>query len=400
MVKVAENDRKPPSMLSPSPLALYVHWPFCLAKCPYCDFNSHVRESVNNDAFTVAYAAQLKYFSAMMGARQCHSIFFGGGTPSLMPPALVENILKTIDRYFPLTAQCEITLEANPTSVEAEKFTAFRAAGVNRVSLGIQSLRQEALQFLGREHDVAQAKQAIALAKKIFPRYSFDLIYARPEQGIEAWKEELDEALLLAEGHLSLYQLTIEKGTPFYIAHHQRKFTMPDETLAAELFCFTNETMQSIGMPPYEVSNYARVGQQCQHNLVYWRYHDYLGIGPGAHSRITVKGEKRALMQWHLPEKWLQEVQGESNGIQQSTTLTPREITEETMLMGLRLYEGIDMQAFFEQTGVQLEHLLALPKPQALLDAGLLQQEQGKLKATAEGMLVLNEVVGQLLICC
>lgn len=379
-------------------IALYIHWPFCKSKCPYCDFNSHVRERVDYKAWERAYVTELAYFAPIIRGRTVSSVFFGGGTPSLMPPAIAAAIIDSLANICHMPVDVEITLEANPTSVEAEKFKAFRQAGINRLSLGVQSLYAEDLAFLGREHSAGEAIRAIELARDIFPRYSFDLIYARPNQTLAAWEAELKQALTLAANHLSLYQLTIEKGTAFYGSHKAGSFIMPTEELGAEFFALTENIMEAAGLPAYEISNHASPGAECQHNMVYWRYRDYLGIGPGAHSRLRVEGVKMALMMQHNPENWLKSVEAQGQGLQQREALTVEECKEEMLLMGLRLHEGIPRARFMAITGQQPEALFAPEKLQLLAQEGLLVLDKERLYVTRKGMPLLNAIVKTLLV--
>jgi len=278
----------------PDLFGVYIHWPFCKSKCPYCDFNSHVSDSVDHNAWAKSYAHEIDHVASMTGQREVTSIFFGGGTPSLMKPQTVEHILNHLCTVWNVSKDIEITLEANPTSIEADKFSDFKAAGINRVSVGVQSLRDSDLKFLGREHSAKEAIGAIKIANDIFERVSFDLIYARPEQTIESWREELTEALEYANGHLSLYQLTIEQGTPFYAMEARGDFRIPEADQAGEFYEVTQEILNAAGLPAYEISNHAAKGQESAHNLTYWRYGDYAGIGPGAHGRLTLDAKKYA----------------------------------------------------------------------------------------------------------
>ncbi len=383
-------------MTNPS-LALYIHWPFCKSKCPYCDFNSHVREQVDYAAWERAYRRELAHFAPYLAGKRVGSVFFGGGTPSLMPPAIVAAILDTLTAYADIAPGLEVTLEANPTSVEAEKFRQFRAAGINRVSLGVQSLVAEDLAFLGREHSAGEAMRAIHLAQDTFPRYSFDLIYARPGQTLAAWEKELNQALKLVDKHLSLYQLTIEKGTAFYGQHKAGSFQIPEEELAAEFFELTETIMEAAGLPAYEISNHAVPGEECRHNLAYWRYDDYLGIGPGAHSRLTLAGKKTALMMLHQPEGWQKAVETQGHGLQQQEALTPDEHKEEMLLMGLRLKDGIPRSQFDRQLGKQPEQLFAAAILKLLQEEGLIGLDNHRLYATRKGMKLLNSVVREII---
>jgi putative oxygen-independent coproporphyrinogen III oxidase len=359
-----------------------VHWPFCKSKCPYCDFNSHVRESIDQDSWLNAYIKELEYYKDILHGRKITSLFFGGGTPSLAEPRVIEAIINKIA----VAADTEITMEANPTSVEAERFAQYAKAGVNRVSIGVQSFRPEQLKFLGREHSGEEATKAIDLAQKYFPRYSFDLIYSLPEQSLADWQKELEFALSLTNGHLSLYQLTIEKGTRFFSDHKRKLFSMPDDDRSAEAFTLTNAIMEAHQMPGYEVSNYASFGQECQHNLNYWRYGDYLGIGPGAHGRYTnIAGAKLATIDHHSPEEWLNSIGTNGHGLKSEIVLTTEEVHQETILMGIRLREGIAASL------VEDKDKLAFLEGQ-----GLILLEQGNIKATAQGRLLLNRLVAEL----
>ncbi len=333
-----------------SPLGLYVHWPFCVSKCPYCDFNSHVRDGVDSTAhqnrWRDAYLREMAFEAARTqgdGApsRPLVSIFFGGGTPSLMAPDTVAAIIAEAKKLWGLADDCEITLEANPSSVEAARFAGFRDAGVNRVSLGIQALDDATLKFLGRAHDRTQALAALATAQRTFARVSCDLIYARPGQTVTAWRGELDTAIDFGTSHLSVYQLTIEKGTPFYAAHRRGEFTLPDEATAAALFEETQARLSDAGLAPYEISNHARPGMESRHNLLYWRAEDYAGVGPGAHGRITQGGETLATMRKHKPEDWLRAVEQDGSGSQEEAVVERADRVTEMLMMGLRLTEGI-----------------------------------------------------------
>lgn len=373
---------------------IYVHWPFCSAKCPYCDFNSHVRhQPVDQDRFVKAFERELAYFAENTSGREVDSIFFGGGTPSLMEPKTVERILNAIGSHWTVTQGTEVTLEANPTSVEADRFKGYRSAGVNRVSLGVQSLHDTELKRLGRMHDVATALRAIEIARETFPRLSFDLIYARPEQTLEAWKLELERAISLAADHLSLYQLTIEEGTRFFDLYHAGKLEMPDPDLAAEFYELTQEITVAHGLPAYEVSNHAKPGAECRHNLVYWRYGDYVGVGPGAHGRLTVGVNKLATSTERHPETWLENVETNGHALIENVGLGPEEQGDEYLLMGLRLVDGIDVARYESLSLRKLD-----PKRlDALLEHGMIEEIKGnRLRVTPEGMSVLDAVVADL----
>ena len=371
--------------------AVYVHWPFCAAKCPYCDFNSHVRHGrVDEDAFVEAIICELGHQRQMSSGDTVESIFFGGGTPSLMSPQSVGTILDTIARLWPVAADAEITLEANPSSVEAERFAGYRAAGVNRVSLGIQALNDKDLRALGRLHNLAEAKAALATALKSFDRASFDLIYSRPGQTPKQWREELAEALDFGATHLSLYQLTIEAGTPFAALYASGKLVTPPDTEAAALYEITQELTERAGLPAYEISNHARPGEECRHNLVYWRYGTYAGAGPGAHGRLlTPNGKRIATSTERSPERWRTLVQRDGHGMIEETELSSAEQADEMLIMGLRIAEGISLD--------RLEALLGRPvdagRLRALIDAGQLAIDGRNLRATSAGRTVLNRLV-------
>ncbi len=373
-----------------APLAIYIHWPFCKAKCPYCDFNSHVREQVDQSAWKDALLQELRYNAARVPNHRVTSIFFGGGTPSLMPPATAEALINEVHTLWPVDPQLEITLEANPTSVEAACFADFRAAGINRVSLGVQSLNDDELRFLGREHSAQEALEAVATAKRYFPRYSFDLIYARPNHTPAMWTDELQRALTHAEGHMSLYQLTIEENTAFYHAYYNKQsFALPDEDTAAALYETTQTIMDKAGMPAYEISNHAALGEASRHNLSYWRGESYVGIGPGAHGRLHLAGGRSATATLKSPERWLQQVQTQGHAIEEETSLSEREIAEEYMMMGLRLHEGIELKRV---RSILNETQLAFYATQ-----GLVRSDATRLYATPAGQLVLNQLIGALI---
>ncbi|MET3794411.1 radical SAM family heme chaperone HemW [Aquamicrobium terrae] len=373
---------------------VYLHWPFCAAKCPYCDFNSHVRhQKVDQERFVRAFAAEMASMRARTGPRQVTSIFIGGGTPSLMEPTTVGAILDEVARNWSVPAGIEITMEANPSSVEAERFRGYRAAGVNRVSLGVQALNDADLRFLGRLHDVSEALQAIRLAREIFPRLSFDLIYARPGQTPEAWEAELNEAIGHAADHLSLYQLTIEEGTAFHKLHAARKFEMPVPGLAADLYQLTQEVTAARGLPAYEVSNHARPGAESRHNLVYWRYGEYVGIGPGAHGRFLEDGIRVVTIAERHPETWAELVERQGHGIVDGERLTRDEEADEFLMMGLRLVEGIDLARFETLSG----RTLPARQLSILQEEGLVAPVgNSRLRATPSGMIVLNSLVAEL----
>ena len=378
-----------------APLAVYIHWPFCRSKCPYCDFNSHVRDSVDAARWTHALLADLDRQAELVPERQVVSIFFGGGTPSLMPPETVAVLIERVNRHWPVSSDLEITLEANPNSAEAERFAGFAAAGVNRLSLGVQALDPAALQFLGRRHDRDEALEAVVLARAHFPRTSFDLIYARPGQSVAAWDEELAEALRLAGDHLSLYQLTIESGTAFGTRAARGEVLVPDEEHAASLYERTQHRLAAAGLPAYEISNHARPGQECRHNLVYWRYQDYLGIGPGAHGRVTRGDGRLAIQQRRAPEAWLDAIEA-GTGFDSATEIPPETALEEMLMMGLRLAEGVPRTRVEAIAGQELGTLFGAALPR-LVDGGFLTLDDRRLAATAAGRQRLNAVLAALL---
>ena len=382
---------------APSPIALYVHWPFCKSKCPYCDFNSHVRASIDEARWRSALLKDLEHYAGQTRGRTVASIFFGGGTPSLMAAQSVAAVLERAAALWPLAPDVEITLEGNPTSVEAAGFRDFRAAGVNRVSLGVQALADGALKFLGRGHDVKEALAALAVARQTFERFSFDLIYARPGQTVAAWEQELERAIGLAGEHLSVYQLTIEAGTAFAPAHARGDFVLPDEETQAALYETTVARLESAGLPAYEISNHARPGAECRHNLVYWRYGDYIGVGPGAHGRLTLDAGRVATRQHRAPETWLEAVERRGHGAEEPVSLTPREQRDELLMMGLRLAEGVSRARFRERLGLDLEAALDRDQMASLIEAGFLELDRERLVATAAGRQRLNAVLGQLI---
>jgi putative oxygen-independent coproporphyrinogen III oxidase len=373
---------------------IYVHWPFCAAKCPYCDFNSHVRhQPVDQERFAAAFATELATMRARTGPRSVTSIFLGGGTPSLMHPETVGAVLDAIGRNWTVPDGIEVTLEANPSSVEAERFRGYRAAGVNRVSLGVQALNDKDLRFLGRLHNVAEALKAIELAREIFPRLSFDLIYARPGQTAEDWAAELEQAIGYAADHLSLYQLTIEEGTPFHALHAAKKFIIPDNDLAADLYALTQEVTAAHGLPAYEISNHARPGAESRHNLTYWRYGEYVGVGPGAHGRFVEHGRRIVTIAERVPETWANLVEARGHGVTGGETLTRAEEADEFLLMGLRLAEGIDLARYEAMSG----RGFSPARLSVLQEEGLVAPVgNSRLRATASGMIVLDAVVADL----
>ena len=373
---------------------VYVHWPFCLSKCPYCDFNSHVRHAaIDEGRFAEAFAREIATTAARTGKRDVTSIFLGGGTPSLMQPRTVGAILEAIGKHWQIADGAEVTLEANPTSVEATRFRGYRAAGVNRVSLGVQALDDASLKTLGRLHTAKEALDAVAIARKQFERYSFDLIYARPEQTTQGWADELKRAIAEAAEHLSLYQLTIEADTPFAGLHAAGKLVTPDEAQARALFDVTQEICAAHGLPGYEISNHARIGAECRHNLVYWRGDEYAGIGPGAHGRLDIDGKRHATATERRPEAWLMRVEESGHGVVTDDVLTAEERGDEYLLMGLRLTEGIDPDRYRMLAGRSLDNA----RVENLRDEGAISVDaDGRLRVTQEGFPVLDAVVADL----
>jgi oxygen-independent coproporphyrinogen-3 oxidase len=377
-----------------TPFGVYIHWPFCLSKCPYCDFNSHVRQiAIDEPRYVKAFAAEIAATAERIPGRTVSTIFFGGGTPSLMQPQTVAAILDTIAKHWTIAPDVEITLEANPTSVEATRFRGYRAAGVNRVSLGVQSLDDMVLKQLGRLHTAREALDAVAVARAIFERYSFDLIYARPGQSVAAWRAELARAIAEAAEHLSLYQLTIEPETPFAALHAGGKLVLPDDDLGRDLYDLTLDTCAAAGLPAYEVSNHARPGAECRHNLVYWRYGEYAGIGPGAHGRLVIDGTRRATATEKRPEAWLMRVEASGHGVTVDDALNRDEQADELLLMGLRLAEGIDPRRYAALAGRPLD----LDRIAALAGHGFVETTpDGRLRVTRSGFPVLDAVVADL----
>ncbi len=376
-----------------TPLALYVHWPFCVSKCAYCDFNSHVRDSVDQAAWRAALLTDLAYEAGLTPGAPLGSIFFGGGTPSLMPPDTVAAIIQAAEQAWGFAPDIEITLEANPSSVEAARFADLAAAGVNRVSLGLQALDDAALQFLGRAHDVTEGLAALDTAQANFTRVSFDLIYARPEQSIAAWEAELARAISFGTEHLSLYQLTIEPGTRFATDAAAGRLVIPEPDFGADLFEATRAITSAAGLPAYEISNHARPGAESRHNLTYWRYTDYVGIGPGAHGRrggvATVRHKK--------PENWMSALARNGHGAESETPLAPDMRRTEAMLMGLRLREGVDLARVATLGACAIEDVIDQRAAQLLETEGLVIREGTRLRATDSGMPVLNAVIATLI---
>jgi putative oxygen-independent coproporphyrinogen III oxidase len=392
--RAAEGPHPLPQAGEGQAFGVYVHWPFCLSKCPYCDFNSHVRHAaIDEDRFARAFAREIETTAGRAPGREVTSIFLGGGTPSLIQPQTVGAILDAVAKHWRVARDAEVTLEANPTSVEATRFAGYRAAGVNRVSLGVQALDDASLKMLGRLHSAREALDAVAIARRAFARYSFDLIYARPEQTAAAWADELNLAIAEAAEHLSLYQLTIEEGTPFFGLHAAGKLKTPDEALARTLYDVTQEVCDRAGLNAYEISNHARAGAECRHNLVYWRGQQYAGIGPGAHGRLDIDGVRHATSTEKRPEAWLMRVESNGHGVVIDDVLNSEERADEFLLMGLRLAEGIDPRRYQALSGRTLD-----PRRIALLreEGAIAVDATGRLRVTQAGFPVLDAVVADL----
>ena len=377
-----------------SGFGIYVHWPFCTAKCPYCDFNSHVRSRIDEDGWIDAIVRELEWVAGLQGAERpiVETVFFGGGTPSLMQGSSVQRTLDTIAKLWRTANDVEVTLEANPASADAARFRDYRAAGVNRLSLGMQALNDRDLKMLGRLHDVAEARAALKLAVANFDRVSLDLIYARPDQTLAQWRKELEEALAFGTEHLSLYQLTIEPATPFYQLHRSGTLKVPDEGLAADLFELTQEVTAAAGRPAYEISNHARPGAEARHNLLYWRYGTYAGVGPGAHGRLELDRRRVATETEKLPERWRELVARHGHGLREQMPIASEDAAREQLLMNLRLAEGIDLDAYRERWGRCVDE----ERMAALVEQGLLCLEGERLRATPRGRLLLNSVIAAL----
>ncbi|MBC6406300.1 MAG: coproporphyrinogen III oxidase [Rhodospirillales bacterium] len=380
-------------------LALYVHWPFCLAKCPYCDFNSHVRAQIDQARWRDALLRELQHYADRLNPRRLTSIFFGGGTPSLMPGETVAAAIEAACAAWTPAPDLEITLEANPTSVETGRFSDYAAAGVERLSLGVQALNDRALAFLGRQHSATEAMAALDLALARFPRVTFDLIYARPGQSLADWQQELTEALALGSEHLSLYQLVLEEGTRFHAAARRGELRLPEEEAQVVLFEATQALTARAGLPAYEISNHARPGRESRHNLTYWRYGDYLGIGPGAHSRLSDHMGRWAQRQHRAPEVWLERVERKGHAEQERNLLSPERQLEELTVMGLRLTDGLSLTSVEARLGAPLESLLPQDRLQRLIERGLLEKDADGLRATASGRLRLDALLRFLFAC-
>lgn len=388
-------------------ISIYVHWPYCLSKCPYCDFNSHVGVVADHQLWLESYVMEIDYFKTTIEGKYIKSIFFGGGTPSLMEPFVVRGIIAKLAQLGTIDSHTEITLEANPTSYETTKFEQFRDCGINRVSIGVQSLVNDDLKKLGREHDTTQALAAIKSAAHIFERTSFDLIYARPGQTLDDWQQELISAAEFMPNHISLYQLTIEKGTPFYKLHQDKKLILPKNDIAADMYEWTTNYLKQSGYLRYEISNYATIGNECRHNLTYWNYEEYLGIGPGAHSRLKgFKADKHSdttnsntsIMMWHAPEKWLKSVQCLGRGIQSINTLTLEETIAEFFMMGLRLKSGVNLNNLRKITNQGVLTFLSEKMLKYYAELDLLNFSEDHIAFTDKGLMLHSYLVPRLLI--
>lgn len=373
---------------------LYLHWPFCASKCPYCDFNSHVSAEIDESRWNRAFLSEIERVGKLTEGRILNSVFFGGGTPSLMSPDLVNSILDKVRNTWTLANDVEITLEANPTSIEAGRFRGYSEAGVNRVSMGMQALNDQDLRALGRRHTVAEGRKAFDIARAQFDRVSFDLIYARQDQDIEHWRKELNEALAMAVDHFSLYQLTIEDGTAFGARHAVGKLRgLPTDDTAADMYLVTQEICEAAGLPAYEVSNHAHAGAESRHNLVYWRYGDYAGIGPGAHGRLSMNGTRHATDTSKMPNDWLDRVERHGAGEIEFSPLPLEDQAIEYLLFNLRLTEGLDTARFEAMSGKAFNRQTV----QDLIGMGMIQAEQGRISATRDGRAVLNAVIRELM---
>ncbi|WP_350335845.1 radical SAM family heme chaperone HemW [Coralliovum pocilloporae] len=378
----------------PAPFGLYIHWPFCAAKCPYCDFNSHVRHKpVNQAEFLKAYLTELRFVATRTPGRTLSSIFFGGGTPSLMDPATVDVLLSETAKLWGHQPDIEITLEANPASADARNFRGYRSAGVNRVSLGVQSFHDDDLKTLGRLHSAREAQEAITLARDVFPRLSFDLIYARPNQSLSDWEQELEQAFAYAADHLSLYQLTIEPETPFAALHKRGRLVVPDNDLAADFYDLTQALTRAHGLPAYEISNHARPGAEARHNLLYWRYGEYAGIGAGAHGRLVGANARYATIAERHPESWFKLVMEQGHGFIEDRPLVPEEEADEMLIMGLRLKEGLSLPPYEQLRG----RLIDQSRLETLLETGLVTVDDNRrLSLTADGFPVMDAIAAEL----
>lgn len=382
------------SYTSNSDISFYIHWPFCKSKCPYCDFNSHVRDKIDYDKFLSSYLNEIDYFKSLAKNKNVRSIFFGGGTPSLMNPKLVEQIINKISEISSININTEITLETNPSSYETSKFHDFKSAGINRISIGVQAFNNKDLKALGREHDIDQAIYAISNASKIFHNVSFDLIYARHNQSLQEWQNELQKASKYFQNHISLYQLTIEKGTQFYKRFKNKEIVLPSDDIASIMYEWTNDYLENMGLNRYEVSNYAKNGYECTHNLSYWEYKTYIGIGAGAHSRIINKNNVRALCMWHNPEKWLDVAYNNGAGIQSDYILSTNDSIIEAFIMGLRVRDGIDLQYLYTLFGKEsILSILNLDSIKYYQDINMIEYDENNIKLTKKGIIFCNYIL-------
>lgn len=379
------------------PVSVYIHWPFCLSLCPYCDFNSHIASTTDHNLWLNTYKREINYFREKLLGRQIQSIFFGGGTPSLMHPKTIDGILDFLSNIGIISNSTEITLEANPTSYETGKFKEFKSSGINRVSIGVQSLKSKSLKMLGRTHSNDNAISAIKSAAKIFDRYSFDLIYAIPNQSLQDWQNELSSAIKLANGHISLYQLTIEKGTPFYQIFKSGKLQLPSNESSADMYEWTNSFLSEKNYNRYEISNFAQQGNECLHNLAYWNYNEYLGIGPGAHSRLHDNKHINALMMLHKPEKWLESVAQKGHGIQTNSYLLQSELVEEIVMMGTRLKKGMSLDLFHEITGMNFDSILHKENFSYFQKSDLVFKNDTHFGLTKSGLLLHNYLIPRMI---
>ncbi len=378
-------------------MGVYIHWPFCLSKCPYCDFNSHVRESVSHEAWRAAFVASIDHYAELLPDRYVSSIYFGGGTPSLMESETVRAIIDKVQSVWRFSNDIEITLEANPTSIEMQRFKGFKEAGINRVSVGVQALNDDDLLFLGRKHNVNEALKALDIAKENFERYSYDLIYARPNQTLKEWRQELERAVKYAGEHISLYQLTIERGTPFFQDYSRGDFSIPGEELSADFYNLTQEIMGDAGLPAYEVSNHAAAGQESRHNLTYWNYGDYVGIGPGAHGRITLNGKKMATRDHRVPEIWLERVKEKGSGAHPFEEVPASDQFSEALMMGLRLRDGVSLPALETLGKCSWQEYIDEARLKTSIKEGWARHSGDNLNLTREGLLRLNALLPYLL---
>jgi len=382
-----------------SDLSIYIHYPFCKSKCPYCDFNSHVGNGIGDDNLLMAYQKELQYFKNLIGNKKVKTIYFGGGTPSLMSEKLLDGILQKISDEFYILNSVEITMEANPTSFEVGKFKAFKNIGLNRLSLGIQSLNDADLKFLGREHNSKDAILAIQKTSEIFDNYSFDLIYARPNQNLNHWEKELHQAMKLTANHISLYQLTIEKGTEFFAQYRDKKFTLPNENVASEMYELTDNILGERGFEKYEISNYAKPNFESQHNLAYWQYDEYIGIGAGAHSRVSLPPNSRnAIVMESNPQKWYDKAIVKNAGIQRNDKVSGQDLASEILLMGLRLKEGISLKKFEQITSKNLGEMINHTGFEKMSELNLIELKNDHLRTTEGGMFVLGSVLSELIL--